>query len=53
MLRLGWENSKEESPDLYVKVIRPLDELSKRYLIHFISVSPGMQARLRRLASRR
>jgi adenylate cyclase len=52
MLRLEGENSKEEVPELYAKVIQPLDESSKRYLIHFTSVPPGMQARLRRLATK-
>lgn len=50
MLRLEAEADEEEAPDLYAKVIRPLDESSKRYLIHFTSVPPGMQARLRRLS---
>ena len=46
----GKENSKEETRELYAKVIRPLDESSKRYLIDFTSLPPPIQARLRRLA---
>jgi hypothetical protein len=37
-------------PELYAKVIRPLAEPGNRYLIHFTSVSPGVRARLNRLA---
>ncbi len=50
MLRLEAQADEEEAPDLYAKVIRPLDESSKRYLIHFTSVPPGMRARLRQLS---
>jgi adenylate cyclase len=46
MLRLEGEAGQKEAPDLYAKVIRPLDESSKRYLIHFTSVPPGMRERL-------
>jgi class 3 adenylate cyclase len=52
MLRLEGGAGEEEAPELYAKVIRPLDESSKRYLIHFTSVPPGMLAWLRRLPSR-
>jgi hypothetical protein len=45
----GQEEAGEEAPELYAKVIRPLDEASNRYLIHFTSVPPGIQARLDRL----
>jgi adenylate cyclase len=51
MLRLEVGPGEEESPDLYAKVLRPLDESGKRCIIHFTSVPPGMQARLRRLAN--
>ncbi|MEE8590929.1 MAG: adenylate/guanylate cyclase domain-containing protein [Spirochaetia bacterium] len=53
MFRLEAEAGEEaaggEAPELYAKVIRPLDEASNRYLIHFTSVPPGIQARLDRL----
>jgi adenylate cyclase len=51
MLRLPGEAGEPESPELYAKVIHPRDESGKRYLIHFTSVPPGMQARLQRLAA--
>ncbi len=50
MFRLEGENVEEESPELYAKVIHPLDELGKRYLIHFTWVPPDIQVRLLRLA---
>lgn len=46
MLRLEAEAGDEEPPELYAKVIRPLDNSSKRYLIHFTSVPLGMRERL-------
>jgi adenylate cyclase len=49
MFRLGGRSAEEESPELYAKVIQPVDELGKRYLIHFTWVPPDMQVRLRRL----
>ena len=52
MLRLEIASGEEESPELYAKVIRPLEESDKRYLIHFTSVPPAVQARLARLANR-
>jgi adenylate cyclase len=39
----------DESRELYAKVIRPLGEPTRRYLIHFTSVPPAVQARLQRL----
>ena len=48
MLRLEMETD-DEAPELYAKVIRPLDESCKRYLIHFTSIPPGMQKRLHEL----
>jgi class 3 adenylate cyclase len=52
MLRFEAEGGEEETPELYAKVIRPLDESCKRYLIHFTSVPPGMRARLHRLPNK-
>ena len=52
MLRFEAEAGEEETPELYAKVIRPLDESYKRHLIHFTSVSPGMRAWLNRFAGR-
>ncbi len=48
MLRLEMETD-DETPELYAKVIRPLDESCKRHLIHFTSIPPGMQKRLQQL----
>ena len=48
LLRLEAGASDEES-ELYAKVIQALDESIRRYLIHFTSVSPGVQERLQRL----
>jgi adenylate cyclase len=48
MLRLEAE-AGDEDPELYAKVIHPLDESIRRYLIHFTSVSPAVQGRLQRL----
>jgi len=52
MLRFEAEAGEEETPELYAKVIRPLDEPQNRFLIHFTSVSPGMRAWLNRFAGR-
>jgi adenylate cyclase len=52
MFRLEGRSGEEESPELYAKVIHPLDELGKRYLIHFTWVPPDMQVRLQRLTNR-
>ena len=49
MFRLAGKSGEEESPELYAKVIQPLDELGKRHLIHFTWVPPDMQVRLQRL----
>ena len=49
MFRLEGRSGEEESAELYAKVIQPLDELGKRYLIHFTWVPPDMQVRLQRL----
>jgi adenylate cyclase len=37
--------------ELYAKVVRPLEESSQQYVIHFTSVPPGMRAWLDRLLS--
>jgi adenylate cyclase len=49
MFRLEGRSGEEESPELYAKVIQPVDELGKRYLIHFTWVPPDIQVRLHRL----
>jgi adenylate cyclase len=49
MLRLEVEAGQEESPEAYAKVLQPTDESGERYLIHFTSVPPGVQAHLERL----
>jgi adenylate cyclase len=40
-----------QGEELYAKVLRPLDESSQHYVIHFTSVSPGLRAWLDRLTS--
>ena len=52
MLRLEVEPGEEESPEVYAKVMHPLDESERRYVIHFTSVPPGVRAQLHRLANR-
>jgi adenylate cyclase len=49
MFRLEGGNGEEEPPESYAKVIRSLDELRNRYLIHFTWVPPDMQVWLQRL----
>jgi adenylate cyclase len=49
MFRLEGRRGEAESPELYAKVIQPVDELGKRYLIHFTWVPPDMQVRLHQL----
>lgn len=49
MLRLEGGSNEAKSPELYAKVIHPLDELGKRYLIHFTWVPPDIQVQLQRL----
>ena len=51
MLRLEAEAGDAES-ELYAKVIRPLDESARRYLIHFTLVPPAVQGRFQRLTER-
>jgi len=52
-LRLRLEAKVDgEVPEIYAKVIRPIDESSNRYIIHFTSVSPMMQARFMRLCGK-
>lgn len=51
MIRLEAEAGEGEAPELYAKVMRPLDESSDHYVIHFTSVSPAMQRRLNGLAN--
>ncbi len=51
MLRFEVEAGEEEAPELYAKVISPLDDSCGRYLIHFTSVPLGMRTRLQRFQS--
>ena len=44
MLRFEVGVGEKEAPEFYAKVIRPLDESSNLYLIHFTSIAPGMRA---------
>jgi adenylate cyclase len=49
LLRLEAVPSEKEVPELYAKLIRPVDESAKRYLVQFTSVPPVVRARLNRL----
>jgi adenylate cyclase len=51
MLRLEVESEEEKSEELYAKVVQVLDGASKRYVIHFTSIPPGMRAWLHRLVN--
>jgi len=46
MLRLEGAVDTEETPEFYAKVIRPLEGVHTRYIIHFTSMSPGIRSRL-------
>ena len=52
MLRLEVGAGEKEAPEFYAKVIRPVNESSNLYLIHFTSVPPGMRAIFNQLLSR-
>jgi len=52
MLRLEPEIGEVESLEGYAKVIHPIEEKDKRYLVHFTSVSPKLQTWLRRLVNK-
>jgi adenylate cyclase len=49
MLRFELDTGEEKSSEVYAQVMHPLEEAGKRYLIHFTSVTPGLQAHLYRL----
>jgi adenylate cyclase len=51
ILRLTAELGEEASSEGYAKVLHPIDETDKRYLIHFTSVTPRLQTRFHRLLS--
>ena len=51
MLQLEDESEAGKSEELYAKVVQPLDESIRRYLIHFTSVSSAVQGRLQRLTA--
>ena len=51
MLQLEVESEAGKSEEVYAKVVQPLDEASRRYVIHFTSIPPGMRAWLQRLVN--
>jgi len=51
MLQLEVESEAGTSEEVYAKVVQPLDEASRRYVIHFTSIPPGTRARLHRLVN--
>jgi adenylate cyclase len=52
MLRLEMEAGEGEPPEVYAKVLQPVDETGRGYLIHFTSVPPAVQAQLHRLVKK-
>mgnify|MGYP000889828135 CR=1 FL=1 len=52
LLRLDASATEEDVPELYAKVIRPVDAPGHRFLIHFTSLPPAVHRRLTRLAGR-
>jgi adenylate cyclase len=53
LLRLETVPGETQVAELYAKLIRPIDEANKRYLIQFTSVPPAVRARLNGLAGAR
>jgi adenylate cyclase len=51
MLQLEVEPEAGKSEEVYAKVVQPLDAASRRYVIHFTSVPPGIRTRLHRLVN--
>jgi adenylate cyclase len=51
LFRLEGEGAEKDPLEFYAKVLRPLDQSTWRYLIHFTSVPPTMQARLQSLTN--
>jgi adenylate cyclase len=49
LLRLEGISGEKDSLEVYAKVIQPVDESIRRYLIHFTSVPPAVQERLQLL----
>jgi adenylate cyclase len=49
LIRMKPMPNETEAPELYAKVIRPMDESGHRCLIHFTSVPPNLRSRLNRL----
>ena len=52
LLRLEVQAGEGESPEVYAKVLQPVDESGKRYLIHFTSVPSSFRAQLPGLLNR-
>jgi len=51
MLQLEVESEAGKPEEGYAKVVQPIDEASRRYVIHFTSIPPGMRAWLHRLVN--
>ena len=49
MLQLEVESEAGKSEEVYAKVVQPLDEASRRYVIHFTSIPPAIRAWFHRL----
>jgi len=52
LIRLEAVSGEEAVPEVYAKVLQPVDPSNHRFLIHFTSVPPAVQSRLNRLAGR-
>jgi len=48
LIRPVTQDEGKDIPELYAKVLRPLDESRNRHIVHFTSVSPVMRERLSR-----
>lgn len=53
MLRLEVEAGEEKTPELFAKVMHPIDESGKCYLIHFTSLPPGIKRLLEKLKDKK
>jgi adenylate cyclase len=49
MLRLEGVSGEPDPPEVYAKVLQPVDESRRRYLVHFTSIPPAAQERLQLL----
>ncbi|MEJ2069312.1 MAG: adenylate/guanylate cyclase domain-containing protein [Syntrophobacterales bacterium] len=53
MLRLVAEDGGDAFPEVYAKVLHPIDDSGKRYLIHFTLLPPGIKGLLEKLKDKK